>query len=176
MSSKFLTICAIFCSLILTTTTSCSSDDDGGSGGGDPAANGVLKATIDGAGFESTPITSSLTIIETQSGKSFFITATDLQGRNITLQIALGYEGEGNYEIGGENLAFVNASWIVVDISNPLNSETYVAPYDDTSVRGEMQISSDDGSNVQGTFNFTAKLQSGSSVVNVTNGSFNLDY
>jgi len=178
MNSKFLTICAIFFSLILT-TTSCSSDDDGGGGGGESqAAAGTLRATVDGANFESTATTTSLTIIDLgQQGKSFFITATDLQGRNLTLQVALGYEGEGSYDIGGTNLVFVNATWVVVDVNDPFNPETYVAPYDDDSVRGEMVITSDDGSNVQGTFEFTAKdNMGGSTVVNVTNGSFNIDY
>jgi len=158
--------------------TSCS-DDDGDGGGGSTAAAGTLKATVDGQNFESASMTTSATIVEAGGGKSFAVTATDLEGRNLTLQISFGYEGEGTYEIGGDNTVFVVATWVVIDL-NTFQPTTYASPFEDTTVRGSMTITSDDGSNVQGTFEFVAGDGDGSqgpiNTVNVTNGSFNLDY
>ena len=73
MNSKFLTICAIFFSLILT-TTSCSSDDDGGSGGGG-TASGTVSATIDGAGFQSDASLTWATRIDVLGTETITITA-----------------------------------------------------------------------------------------------------
>jgi hypothetical protein len=176
MKSKFLTICAIFFSLILTTTTSCSSDDSDGGGGGGSAAMGTLKATVDGSSFESSEMATSLTVVDAGGNTTMFITATDLQGRNMTLQI-IGYAGEGSYDIGGANTILVNATWVLVDVNNPLASQTFASPYDGDAVRGTITITADSGDNMQGTFEFTAKdNMGGSTIVNVTNGSFNINY
>ncbi len=173
MKSNFLLIGAFF--LFLTFSfTSCSEDD--GDGGGGTAAAGTVKANVDGFNFESQPMASSLSVVSGGTGQTMFITATDFEGRNLTLQI-IGYNGEGSYDIGGSNTILVNATWVEVDVNNPTNSETWISPYDGDAVRGFIDVDSDSGSNMTGTFEFTAGGNAGGGgVINITNGSFNLDY
>ena len=161
------------------TTTSCSDEDDGGGSGGNAAA-GTIKANVDGFNFESEPMATSLTITDDGAGTTMLITATDFEGRNLTLQITTGYSGEGNYDIGGDNTVFVTATWVEVDVNDPFGpQDSYISPYDDDGdpIKGFIDINSDTGDNIKGTFEFTAAdNMGGNDIVNVTNGSFNLDY
>lgn len=180
MKTQFFKTSLILLSLVFGLTATSCSNDDGDNPGGNTAAAGTVKATVDGQDFQSTDMTTSLTIIDSAGGgKTFSITATDLEGRNLTLQVTEGYVGEGTYEIGGDNIIFVVATWVVIDL-NTFQPTTYAAPFEDTTVKGSMTITSDDGSNVQGNFEFVAGDGDGSqgpiNTVNVTNGSFNLDY
>ena len=178
MKTQFLKTSLILLSLVFgLTTMSCSDDDDGDNPGGNTAAAGTVKANVDGFNFESSPMVSSLTLQNAGGSTTMFITSTDLEGRNLTLQI-IGYNGEGNYDIGGANTILVTATWVVVDVNNPTGTpETYISPYDGDAVRGFIDVNSDSGDNMQGTFEFTAAdNMGGSGTINVTNGSFNLDY
>lgn len=173
MKSNFLFIGALF--LFFAFSTSSCSDDDGDNGGGTAAA-GTVKANVDGSNFESQSMTSSLTLVDGGGSTTMLITATDLEGRNLTLQV-IGYNGEGSYDIGGNNTILVNATWVEVDVNNPSNVQTYISPYDGDAVRGFIEIDSDSGDNMQGTFEFTAgDNMGGTGVVDITSGSFNLDY
>ena len=159
----------------LIVTSSCSDEDDGGSGGN--AASGTVKAKVDGSKFVSEKISSSLTITDSANGTTMVIVATDSKGRSLTMQIIEGYTGEGNYDIGGDNTIFVIASWVEVDINDPFGpQDSWVSPYDgaDDAV-GFIKINADSGDNIRGTFEFKAADDSGD-IINVNNGSFNLDY
>jgi len=178
MKTQFLKTSLILLSLVFGLTTMSCSDDDGDNPGGNTAAAGTVKADVDVYNFESSPMASSLSVADGGGGSTtMFITATDLGGRNLTLQI-VGYNGEGNYDIGGVNSILVTATWIVVDVNNPTGTpETWISPYDGDAVRGFIDVNSDSGDNMQGTFEFSASDGTGGSgTINVTNGSFNLDY
>lgn len=158
-------------------TTSCSDEDDNVGAGGS-AALGTVKANVDGYNFVSDPAETSLAIVPNSIGAQMFITANDLEGRELRINItAGGYFGEGEYEIGGENFHFVTAFWTVGDVNDPSNSDGWMAPYNplDDTIVGFLNIESDSGDNLQGTFEFTADRGLGDPI-DITNGSFNLDY
>src|SRR5690606_435295 len=104
-------------SFSLVTLSSCSSDDDGGGGG--QAAEGTVTAKIDGTTFTSMEIASTANYVA--AGNVMTIQGSDADGKAIVL-IINGYEGEGTYEIGGDNSIFVSGSYTEVDI-NTFTSE-----------------------------------------------------
>ena len=173
MKSNFLLIATMFMFLFLG-TTSCSDDDDGGSGG--TAANGTISAKVDGVNFQSNEMLSTGNLVTQGPTDSMTLQGTDNSGKGFNFVIN-GYDGVGTYTFGGASLGFIVANWIEANASDPLNSQTWTAPYDNDDIRGEIQFSEDNGENVKGTFSFTAKNVNGdNSVVNVTEGSFNLNY
>lgn len=158
----------------LVTLTSCKSDDDGGGGGG--ASSGTLVAKIDGASFQSLDIASSATIAN--NGQNLVIIASNSDGRAFSITI-VGYSGPGTYPIGGGTNIFNVASYTEtdVDLSNPQNSTTEIwqAPYDDTMV-GEINVSEETSTKIEGTFEFTGKNVNGDqSIKTIADGAFNLD-
>jgi len=170
MKSNFLMLSTLFLFLIL--STSCSSDDDGGSG--DNAAPGTVNASIDGTDFTSNVAASGNLV--TQGGfATLTILGSNADGQALNF-VVNGFDGVGTYEIGGANTIFVTASYTEANVSDPTASQSWQAPYDGDAVRGTFDVSSDDGENVQGTFEFTAKNSNDDTVVDVTNGSFNIDY
>lgn len=172
MKSNFLKINLIVFSLIFS-LSSCSNEDDGGSPGN--ASNGTITASIDGNSFQSNAMFSVSNLIDQGGITTLTLQGTNNDGNGFTFVIN-GFDGVGTYDIGGSNTIFVNASYIEADATNPTNSQTWQSPYDDDSVRGEFQVNEDTGSNVKGTFEFTAKNSNDGSVKNITDGSFNLDY
>lgn len=157
----------------LITFSSCSNDDDGGDGGGDQgAASGTITAKINGTSFTSLEMTSTATTV-TGGGQ----TTLTMQGNTQTQAINMiinGYDGVGTYEISDDNV-FRIASYIEPNASNPANSQTWSAPYQDSGVIGEIKISEETASNIKGTFHFTGKNSNDDSTKNVTEGSFNLN-
>jgi hypothetical protein len=150
---------------------SCSSDDDGGDGGS--AAAGTITAKIDGSSFTSLEITSFAS--KNSSGPT---TTLILQGNTQSQAINLlinGYEGEGTYEITDANV-FIVASYIEPNISDPMNTQTWSAPFSGSGVIGEIKISEETDSGVKGTFNFTGKNSQDDSQKVITEGSFNLNF
>ncbi|TYA52651.1 DUF6252 family protein [Formosa maritima] len=165
---KHVTLLLMCFSLI--TFTSCSDDDDGGDGGGG-AASGTITAKINGNSFTSLEMTSTATLV---SGGGQ--TTLTMQGNTQTQAINLiinGYDGVGTYEISDDNV-FRIASYIEPNVSNPANSQTWSAPFQDSGVIGEIKISEETDSNIKGTFNFTGKNSNDDSTKNVTEGAFNL--
>ncbi len=175
MKSNFLLIGTMF--LFLTFGfTSCSDDDDGGSGGN--AANGTVVGTVDGTVVQSESMLSFANKVTSGPTDAFTLQGTDNSGKGFQFTIN-GYDGVGTYTFGDGNVVqaiSVVGNYIEANASDPMNSQTWTAPFDDNSVRGEINFSSDDGSNIQGTFEFEAKNPNDNSIVNITNGSFNLDY
>ncbi len=171
MKNQLLKTSLILLSVVFS-LTSCSSDDDGGSGGA--AAAGTMKATIDGANYQSSEMLSSANKVSAGGGSTFTLLGNTNEGKTINLLIQ-GYEGVGTYEIGGDNFIGVTASYIEVNVNSPADSQTWQAPFDET-VSGSISVSSDDGQNVQGTFEFTGQSSTNNTFIEVTNGSFNMDY
>lgn len=172
MKSNFLMLGTLFLFLIF--STSCSSDDDGGSGG--TAAAGTVTAKIDGANFQSNEMLSSGNKVSAGGSTTMTLQGTDNSGKGFNFVIN-GYEGEGTYTFGGESLGFIVGNYIEANASNPTETQTWTAPYDDESIRGEIQFSADSGDNVKGTFEFTCKNVNGDgSIKDITEGSFDLDY
>jgi hypothetical protein len=171
MKSNYLMLSAMLLFLSFG-TTSCSSDDDGGSGGN--AANGTVTAKIDGNNFQSQQMFSTANRVSAGGNTTLTLQGTDNSGKGFNF-IINGYEGEGTYDIGGDNLVFVVANYIEANASNPTATQTWTAPFDDTTIRGIISFSSDIDENVKGTFEFTSKNPNDGSIKEITDGSFDLD-
>lgn len=163
-----------FMLLLITVSTvtilSCSKDDDGGGGGA--AAEGTIEAKINGSQFTSLEMT---TFANVTSGGG--ITTMVLQGNTSSQAINMiinGYEGVGTYELSDSNV-FISASYIEPNISDPMNSQTWNAPYEDSGVAGEINISEETDTHVIGTFSFTAKNTNDGSIKTISEGSFNIE-
>lgn len=159
--------------LIFTATTflfnGCSSDDDGGDGGNAPA--GTIRAQIDGSSFTSLEIT-TFANITTGGGQTTLV----LQGNTTTQAINIlinGYDGVGTYQFSDNNV-FRVASYIEPNVSNPLNSQTWTAPYENSGIVGELNVAEQTDTNIRGTFNFTARNSNDASLKSITNGQFNI--
>ena len=149
---------------------SCSSSDDGGSGGS--AAAGTIKAKVDGANFASNKDFTMATKIS--SVGTLTIQGSDNSGKGFNL-ILNGVEGEGTYEIGsGVGGIAITASYTEANASDPMNSQSWQAPYDST-IAGEIKISELTDSKVVGTFHFSAKNSNDNSMKEITEGSFNVN-
>lgn len=158
--------------VIAVSLTSCKKDDDGGSGGG--AGNGIVQAKVSGSNYKSDASLTSATLIEASGTSTLNITANTLNGKNMTLSIIGGFDGVGTYNIGGGANVFGNASYTEVDVANPMNAQTWVAPYDE-SVAGEIKVSEITSTKVKGTFKFKGKNADGS-FKDITEGSFNVNF
>ncbi|MFC6860304.1 DUF6252 family protein [Zunongwangia atlantica] len=149
----------------------CSKDDDGGDGG--TAADGTVVAKVDGDDFQSFKEGTTAAKATGNAGTTLTILGTDASGFAINL-IINGYEGVGTYDIGGENLVYVTATYVEVDINNPMNSKTFGAPYGEGELAGEISVSEDENGHLKGTFYFEASDDQKSAFRNVTDGSFNV--
>lgn len=160
----------------LLTFTSCSKDDDGGGDGS--VASGTLTAKIDGQSYQSMEISSSVTLANAGGIDNLVIIASNSDGNAFAITI-FGYTGEGTYDITGNTIGAVTASYTETDVnlSNPTASTTEIwqAPYDDTLV-GSITISEETDSKVIGTFEFKCKNVGGdNSIKDITTGAFNLN-
>lgn len=157
------------------TFTACKKDEDGG----DPskAKEGTISAKIDGASFNSEPITSAANLVTSASTLTIQGNTAGTSSKALVMAI-VGYDGVGTYEIGGDNLIFVNASYteIEVNMNNPMDSKTKIwqAPYEGGDVVGQIQITEQSDNNIKGKFNFKAKSTTDGSIKNISDGVFNL--
>lgn len=152
--------------------TSCKSDDDGGNpGGGGGTVSGTITANINGNQFTSLEIT-SFANLSSNGGNSTLIIQGNSQSQAISI-IINGYDGVGTYEISDDNV-FIVASYIEPNASNPANTQTWSAPFENSGIIGEISISAQTETNVQGTFNFDAKNNNDDTMKNITDGSFNV--
>ncbi len=152
--------------------TSCKSDDDGGDSGGGGAASGTITAKINGDQFTSLEIT-SFANITSGGGQTTLVMQGNTQSQAINIVIN-GYEGVGGYEISDDNV-FIIASYIEPNISNPSDTQTWSAPFQDSGIVGEVRISEETESKVKGTFHFDCKNSNDDTMKSVTDGSFNLN-
>lgn len=158
----------------LVTFASCSKDDDGGSGG--EAPSGLVTATIDGSGFTSMEVASTATIVNVQGGaQQATIQGGDSTGKTIVLSIS-GYEGAGTYEINSDDVIFSSATYIVVDASDIQNPQTqsWQAPYADSGLAGTIVVTEETTDNLKGEFTLTVKGGDNNTLVEITNGLFNV--
>ena len=152
-------------------TVSCKKDDDGGEGGA--AADGTITAKIDGASFTSLEIATTANEVNAGGSTTITIQGNDADGRAIVM-IINGYDGTGTYEISDANTIFNTASYTEVNISNPQDTQSWLAPFANSGIAGEINISSKTDTNIQGTFNFEGKNNNDMSMKNITEGSFNM--
>src|SRR5690606_34323185 len=162
---KHVTLLLMCFSLI--TFSSCSSDDDGGEDGGGGAASGTITAKINGSSLTSLEMT-SFASSTTGGGQTTLIMQGNTQSQAISMHI-MGYEGVSTYQLSDNNV-FINASYMEPNLSNPLESPTWNAPYQDSGVIGEIKISEETDTYVKGTFNFTCKNVNDDTTKSVTEG------
>ena len=167
-TTKF--ICACFLISTALFVTSCS-DDDGGSGGN--AAAGTITGKVDGTTVTSSSQLTQANRVTAGSNVALTIQGTNFDGKGYNF-IINNFTGTGTYEIGGSSSVFVVASYVEGNATNPLATATWTAPYDDTTVRGEISFSEVTDDNVKGTFSFTAKYPNDNSIKTITEGSFNV--
>ena len=159
----------VFMTVSTVAIVSCNKDDDGGEAG--TAGEGTITATIDGSQFTSLDITSAA---NTSSGGGQ--TTLTMQGNTSSQGINLiifGYEGAGTYELSDTNV-FISASYIEPNVNDPMNTQIWNAPYQDSGVVGEIKVAEDADGRVKGTFNFTGKNANDDTMKTVTDGSFDL--
>lgn len=153
-----------------TVTISCKSDDEGGGGS---AAEGTITAKINGSSFTSLSEATSGQMVTANGVTTITVLGSSMNQNGITINI-IGVDGTGTYPVGGGANVFTNASYLEADISNPLNSQTWYAPYNDVSA-GEIKISELSETKVKGTFSFECKNTNGDgSIKTITEGSFNV--
>ncbi len=148
---------------------SCSKDDDGGSAGN--TGEGTITATVNGQQFTTLEITSAANTA-TGGGNVTLV----LQGNTASQGVGMiinGYTGVGTYELSDSNI-FTTANYVEPNASDPLNTQIWNAPYQDSGVVGEINVAEDANGRVKGTFNYTAKNQNDGSVKTISDGSFDL--
>ncbi|MGC4040292.1 MAG: DUF6252 family protein [Flavobacterium sp.] len=155
---------------VTTIFTSCSSSDGDGGGGGN-AALGTITAKVGGASFTSM----SAATAATHQSTMLIIQGSDATGKAIQLMLS-GVTAAGTYEISNTAGISVIANYTEVNVSNPMASQAWAAPYENSGVAGSITITSLTDTNVQGTFNFTGKNQNGTDTKAVTDGSFNVNF
>lgn len=152
---------------------SCKKDDDGGGGGS--AGSGTVVAKVGGSNFKSLEIASTASISTGGGSTTVTIQGSDANGKGIFI-IINNFDGTGTYEFSDSNV-FVTATYVEANINNPMNSQTWSAPYQDSGVVGEVNVSEKTDTKIKGTFNFMAKNVNGdNSIKNITDGSFNLSF
>lgn len=163
-------ICA--CLLVSTSLfiSSCS-DDDGGSGG--TAGAGTITGKVNGTTVTSSTQLTQGSRVSAGTTTSLSLQGTNFDGKGYTFTVN-NFTGTGTYEIGGASSVFVVASYVEGNATNPLATAIWTAPYDDTTVRGEISFSEVTDDNVKGTFSFTAKYPDDNSIKTITEGSFNV--
>lgn len=161
----------ILMAIVAISLTSCKKDDNGGGGGGQ-ATEGSLIATVEGNGFNSV----TAFAVKAGNGGASIITVTGVDANQRTVGLTMnGVTDAGTYAIGGGANIAISGSYIEIDLGSQ-TTQTWQAPYDSTVV-GEVSISSISATNVQGSFSFTAKNVNGDqSLRSVTTGSFNLNF
>ncbi len=163
----------VLMAIVAVSLTSCKKDDDGGGGGA--AGSGTVVAKVGGSNFRSLEIAS--TASQSSGGGTTTITlqGSDADGKGIFI-IINNYDGTGTYEFSDSNV-FVTATYVEANINNPMDSQTWSAPYQNSGVVGEVNISEKTDTKIKGTFNFMAKNVNGDqSIKNITDGSFDLNF
>lgn len=171
-TSKNLVLIFLF-GLFQLSFVSCSGDDDGGSGGS--AALGTITAKVDGANFSSISMATFATKQVVGSGTTFIIQGNDASGKAIQI-ILNGTDGNaGTFQISNSSIANV-ASYTETNISNPANSQVWAAPYENSGNIGSVTITEVTSTNIKGNFSFTGRLQGGTSLKQITEGAFNINF
>lgn len=145
--------------------TSCNNDDDDNGASGDE----YLTAKIDGTNFAASKDPATI-IGATISNGLLAVQGGDNSGNTISFQI-FGYTGVGTYKTA-DNLTSTNSiGYITISPSfatwnsSGITSITGITP-------GTIEVTSDDGTTVEGTFSFEGYNASDKSKKTVTDGKF----
>lgn len=154
--------------------TSCKKSDDGGPGG--DAAQGTIKASIDGKAFTSLKMTTKATRVNAAGKTMITLQGNDASGKALVFTI-MGVETAGTYNIGGGANISVTLGYTEINISNPTDTKTWQAPFD-SSIAGEIKIAELTDKVIKGTFSAKAKgnTSSNTSTVDIANGAFNMSF
>lgn len=158
--------------LVLAVTTilsSCSSDSS--SGGSGSTALGTMKAKIAGSNWTSMSVATAATHQNTM----LIIQGSDATGKAIQLMVG-GVTEPGTFQISDTSGINAIASYTQANISNPMASLTFAAPYEGSGNVGTITVTDLTATNVKGTFSFTGKNQAGDDTKAITNGSFNVNF
>ncbi len=146
--------------------TACSSDDDNDDnddGSGGTGGSEFLTAKVDGADFAAAQ---DPAVIVGASLSNGILAVHGGKNNGETIRITVGdYNGVGTYS-AGEIITGVN-SLMYVTIS-PVAAWTTIFEL----ATGTIEITSDDGTTVEGTFSFEGYNAADQSTKNITNGSF----
>ena len=165
---KFNQILIIIIALSIVSFTSCSSDDsDSGDNGGEE----FLTATVDGSNFAAAQ--SPAVIVGAQSANGVLA----VQGGNndgTTISMAINnYTGVGTYTTGD---AVSNTNLIQYLTLNGTTPSTWASSLASaalgTLMNGTIEITSDDGTTVEGTFTFEGYNANDMTTKVITNGEF----
>jgi hypothetical protein len=159
----------LFTSLLL---VSCKKDDD--TTGGGSLDVGTLVAKVGGSNF-SGDIVAIATETTAGGNTTIRLQASDATGKAMIILIN-GYSGTGTYEFSTASNISNIATYTEANISNPMNSKSWVAPYENSGVVGQVNFTEKTATTVKGTFNFKGKEQNGSTFKEITEGSFNLEF
>ena len=158
-------------SVSLLTLTSCSSDDDSnGDNGGNSGAE-FLTAKIDGANYSAAQ--SPAVIVGAQSVSGVLaVQGGDNSGNTISITLP-NYTGVGTY-ITGDDLSNQNGI-MYLEISGGAPSSwgsNFASAAVGTLMAGTIEVTSDNGTTVEGTFTFEGYNAADMSVKAVTQGEF----
>lgn len=156
--------------LAVTTLLSSCSSSDGDGGGGGSTALGTMKAKIAGSNWSSM----SAATAATHRNTVLIIQGSDATGKAIQL-MAVGVTAAGTFQINDTSAIDVVASYTQANISNPMASLVFAAPYEGSGTVGTLTVTDLTATNVKGTFSFTGKNQSGADTKQVTDGVFNVN-
>lgn len=155
------------------TYTSCSTDD--GNDSGDTAAEGRIVAKIDGTNFESMEIATSANSVSVAGNTVMTIQGGDQTGKTILL-IINGFDGEGDYNIDSELTILNTAQYIIPNINNPAETTFYGAPYEDSGMVGNVDVTVFTDTKIEGTFSVTVREPDGGvDTISITEGAFNIN-
>jgi hypothetical protein len=157
---------------ITTLLTSCSGSD----GGGESASLGTLKAKVAGSNFTSMSAATFATKQVVGSTTTIIIQGSDASGKAIQLMLNGTNGSAGTFEISDTATISAIGSYIEANISNPMASQTWAAPYENAGATGSITISEISDTNVKGTFTFTGKNQNGTDTKQITDGAFNVNF
>lgn len=151
--------------------SSCSSSDGGGGGGA--AGLGTLKANVGGTNFTSIAQGTTALIADNGTYQNLSIGGADATGKVMQLMILAPEVTAGTYQLSEDAELPSTASFTQVNLSTS-QAEVWGAPYTDGGNSGSIVITSITATNVQGTFSFVGRGESGPTK-SITNGSFNVN-
>lgn len=154
---------------VTTILSSCSSDSSNGGGGS--TAVGTMKAKVAGSNWTSM----SAATAATYQNSVLIVQGSDATGKAIQLMIA-GVTAAGTFEISDDSTIQAIASYTQANISNPMASLVFAAPYETSGNVGTITVTDLTATNVKGNFSFTGKNQSGTDTKQITDGQFNVNF
>ena len=166
--SRFVLSCALALFLVL------AGCDSGGSNDDLPLGN--MEAEIDGSAWTATNATANE--VTAAGNRTLSISGTRIDGGTTTLNVSLtalggGDISPGTYDLGDDATDNLTGTGAYAAGVGPQN--TFNIPSGDTP-SGTLTIDEISDESVRGTFSFTATNGTTGETVEVTNGSFNVEY